>query len=72
MWFGFGLRIYQNNKALKLVIGLLMPFVCLRIYQNNKALKHSCEYYYYCAGLRIYQNNKALKPLPVCKVFERV
>ena len=35
-----GLRILQNNKALKLSDEVPLRSVSLRILQNNKALKH--------------------------------
>ena len=34
-----GLRILQNNKALKRVFNVVYKLFCLRILQNNKALK---------------------------------
>ena len=34
-----GLRIYQNNKALKPNVAISHEKESLRIYQNNKALK---------------------------------
>ena len=33
------LRVFQNNKALKLNIINADAFNCLRVFQNNKALK---------------------------------
>ena len=57
-----GLRVFQNNKALKLIT-LGVPFDnCLRVFQNNKALKRDENIVNETYGLRVFQNNKALKP----------
>ena len=57
-----GLRVFQNNKALKLLYlqgGLTFR---LRVFQNNKALKLIHQPITVRSSLRVFQNNKALKP----------
>ena len=56
-----GLRILQNNKALKPGAALDSVTVSLRILQNNKALKPLRRNTLTIRSLRILQNNKALK-----------
>ncbi len=37
--YSVGLRLLQNNKALKRVYYNIVLILCLRLLQNNKALK---------------------------------
>ena len=52
----------QNNKALKLTVGIILFMIRLRVIQNNKALKQKWVLQTVVVCLRVIQNNKALKP----------
>ena len=64
-----GLRLLQNNKALKHCRRNVRCGGSLRLLQNNKALKHSFHFSASLRCLRLLQNNKALKQasIPNCK-----
>ena len=55
------LRVFQNNKALKLSSPVHLEAVGLRVFQNNKALKRNQLENVLRSSLRVFQNNKALK-----------
>ena len=57
----YNLRVFQNNKALKLQKRRKCKHFCLRVFQNNKALKLISRKMFIVISLRVFQNNKALK-----------